>query len=187
MANYTQKAILNVFEEMLHQMPFDKITVSALVAKCEISSNTFYYHYRDIYDLLETWLLTKKNQLAKETDSAEKWPARVKRLLHKMQDNPKLVYHIWHSISRERLERFVFNSVETFFYEDVKKQCNSTDIPDETIRDISGFLCYSFLGFILKFLWERMEPDVDISVDRLSSIFSDVIDDVTQKLIHTQR
>lgn len=115
MANYTQKAILNVFEEMLHQMPFDKITVSALVAKCEISSNTFYYHYRDIYDLLETWLLTKKNQLAKETDSAEKWPARVKRLLHKMQDNPKLVYHIWHSISRERLERFVFNSVETFF------------------------------------------------------------------------
>lgn len=60
MANYTQKAILNVFEEILHQMPFDKITVSALVAKCEISSNTFYYHYRDIYDLLETWLLTKK-------------------------------------------------------------------------------------------------------------------------------
>lgn len=185
MANYTQKAILNVFEEMLNQMPFDKITVSALVAKCEISSNTFYYHYRDIYDLLETWLLTKKNQLAGETCPAEKWPDRIKRLLHKMQDHPKLVYHIWHSLSRERLERFVFHSVETFFYEDVKKQCRNTGIPDETIRDISNFLCYSFLGFVLKFLWEKMEPDVDVSVDRLSSIFSDVIDDVTKKLTKT--
>ena len=36
-------------------MPFDKITVTALAKRCDISSNTFYYHYRDIYDLLDAW------------------------------------------------------------------------------------------------------------------------------------
>ncbi len=53
MAQYTQKAILSTFQQMLEEMPFDKITVSALVRRCEISSNTFYYHYSDIYDLLD--------------------------------------------------------------------------------------------------------------------------------------
>ena len=53
MALYTKKAIMRTFQQMLEEMPFDKITVSALVRRCEISSNTFYYHYQDIYALLD--------------------------------------------------------------------------------------------------------------------------------------
>ena len=48
MAQYTQKALLSTFQQMLEEMPFEKITVSALVRRCELSSNTFYYHYSDI-------------------------------------------------------------------------------------------------------------------------------------------
>ena len=44
MALYTQKAILRTFQQMLEEMPFDKITVSALVRRCEISSNTYSSH-----------------------------------------------------------------------------------------------------------------------------------------------
>ena len=54
MSQFTQKAIIQTFQDMLEKMPFDKITVSAIVSNCEISSNTFYYHFRDIYDLLDT-------------------------------------------------------------------------------------------------------------------------------------
>ena len=61
MAHFTQKAILQTFQQMLEEMPFDKITVSAIVSRCEISSNTFYYHYRDIYDLLDAWLSEQEN------------------------------------------------------------------------------------------------------------------------------
>ena len=53
MAKLTEKAILQTFDDMIHEMPFEKITVSALVARCGISSNTFYYHYQDIYALVE--------------------------------------------------------------------------------------------------------------------------------------
>lgn len=56
MANHTKRIIMQTFEEMLDEMPFGKITVSALVERCDISSNTFYYHFKDIYDLLEVWL-----------------------------------------------------------------------------------------------------------------------------------
>lgn len=52
MALLTQKAILSTFEEMLYEMPFDKISVTALVKRCGVSSNTFYYHYQDIFMLL---------------------------------------------------------------------------------------------------------------------------------------
>ena len=65
MALLTQKAILMTFEEMLEEMPFDKITVSALVRRCGVSSNTFYYHYQDIYDFLDVWMSTRLGMLKK--------------------------------------------------------------------------------------------------------------------------
>lgn len=50
-----KKLIMSTFQEMLEELPFDKITVAALVKRAGISPNTFYYHYQDIYALLNAW------------------------------------------------------------------------------------------------------------------------------------
>ena len=53
MALYTKKLIMSTFQEMQEELPFNKITVAALVKRAGISPNTFYYHYQDIPALLE--------------------------------------------------------------------------------------------------------------------------------------
>ena len=55
MALYTKKLIMTTFQTMLEELPFDKITVAALVKRAGVSHNTFYYHYQDIYALLDAW------------------------------------------------------------------------------------------------------------------------------------
>ena len=57
MANSTQNIILKTFEDMLERMPFERITVTALIKECNIGRNTFYYHYEDIYALLDDMLV----------------------------------------------------------------------------------------------------------------------------------
>ena len=57
MANSTQNVILDTFEDMLERMPLEKITVTALIKACNIGRNTFYYHYEDIYALLDDLLI----------------------------------------------------------------------------------------------------------------------------------
>ena len=57
MAKNTQAIILETFNQMLERMPFEKITVSALIKECNIGRNTFYYHYEDIYALLDDAIL----------------------------------------------------------------------------------------------------------------------------------
>ncbi len=77
MANFTKKAILQTFEEMLEHASFNKITVSDLIAWCGISANTFYYHYHDIYDLLYVWIVMKKEQCASQTKDMD-WFEKLK-------------------------------------------------------------------------------------------------------------
>lgn len=171
MALYTQKAIMRTFQQMLEEMPFDKITVSALVRRCEISSNTFYYHYRDIYDLLDTWFHTQFDSFV-QCDSADfSWRSSVKALLRECQANPKVIYHVFDSLSRDQLEQYVFSLSDDVFFKTVRRYADVSRIPEDDLKSITSFCRFAFIGFFLQFLWNRMEDDIDESVDRLAAIF----------------
>lgn len=181
MANHTIKLILQNFEEMLIEMPFSKVTVSALVERCEISSNTFYYHFQDIYELLDRWINVKVDKYITLNDEGQDWTKCLKDILKAMQRNSKMIYHIWDAISKERLEHFVFGFVQDWFYRETQRRLKDTDVSNHFVQDIAGFYCYTILGFVLKFLWDRMTADVDQAVDRLSSIFKGVSDYMVSK------
>lgn len=51
---YTLGVIRESFLQMLQKKPIEKITVGALCEKADINRSTFYRHYADIYDLLNT-------------------------------------------------------------------------------------------------------------------------------------
>ena len=62
MSVLTKKALVDSFGKILAKKPFSKITVSDITNECGVSRMTFYYHFKDIYDLLE-W--TFETQLEK--------------------------------------------------------------------------------------------------------------------------
>lgn len=183
MAQYTQKAIIHTFHEMLRKMPFDKITVSALVANCQISSNTFYYHYQDIYDLLDAWLQTMKKRYLTDVMVDKSWQEAVRELLYDMKQNPDLVYHLFRSLSRERIERYVFESTDDTFYQIVCQKTAGVPIPEQELRDIVEYNSYSFEGFFIKFLWNQMQDDIEGGIEKISRIFDRNIQWVCQKYI----
>lgn len=57
----TRENIEKTFLELLDKKSFSQITIGELISTCRISKGTFYYHYKDKYDLAEKLL---KKQLA---------------------------------------------------------------------------------------------------------------------------
>jgi Transcriptional regulator len=49
----TKATITDAFLELYADERLDKITVGAIISKAHVTRSTFYYHYRDVYDLLE--------------------------------------------------------------------------------------------------------------------------------------
>jgi len=176
MAQFTQKAIIGTFIELLEKKPFDKITVSEIIKKCEISTNTFYYHFQDIYELLDTCLEIEKNRFIKNTDKYKNQREMIKAMLHDIKDNKKIVYHICDSLSRDRLERYIFESSDESIYNYVKEKTSGKNVSEERLNDITDMCRYVFLGFFLKYLWSQMSFDIDETIDRLSILFDRLID-----------
>ena len=59
MSELTKRAIQESFKKLLSNQPLDKITVKNITDDCGVNRNTFYYHYSDIYQLLEEIFLTE--------------------------------------------------------------------------------------------------------------------------------
>jgi len=134
MALLTQKAILSTFEEMLEEMPFDKITVSALVRRCGVSSNTFYYHYQDIYDLFDVWMSTRLGMLKKSVPESKGWKEEVRVFLKYCQSHPKLVTNLLSSTSRSHLEQYIFTFSFTIMFGNEPPVCRFRRNRSGTLR-----------------------------------------------------
>ena len=53
MPNTTKAALEESLKRLLLKKPLDKITITDITTDCGISRMAFYYHFKDIYDLIE--------------------------------------------------------------------------------------------------------------------------------------
>lgn len=180
MALYTKKLIMTTFQSMLEEMSFDKITVAALVKRAGVSPNTFYYHYQDIYALLDAWFREKVVYFV-PGDTLIEWKSATKTMLHQCKAHPKTIYHVFDGLSRDRLERYIFSLTDDVFLRVVHQAAEGHSISEEKLRSIVSFCRYAYIGFMMQFFWNRMENDIDASVERLGALFDRFLTSAVQQ------
>ena len=175
MAKYTHDAIMNTFTEMINEMPFDKITVSELVRRCNISPNTFYYHYKDIYELLGEWLKEGLFRFTQKNQDFSNWKGVLKQALRMCKKHEIATYHIYNSLSRDALERFAFRQSEDVIRSGIEQMSQrfKVQIPEDKLEIIANSCKFMLLGMFLQFVWNKMTEDIDQMVDT----FGEMVDD----------
>ena len=109
MTQFTSKAIEESFIRLLNERPLDKITIKDIVDDCGISRNTFYYHFQDITALLEHILNADVERVLSQHLDMDSWEDGFISAARFALENKRLVYHIYNSVSRERVERYLYS------------------------------------------------------------------------------
>ena len=174
MASFTRDAILKTFEDMLEQIPFEKITVSAIIRECGISRNTFYYHFQDLYALLEFWLQQGFSKYIAPTETGE-WQSQMKALLHACKERKTLIYHLFNSLSRDLLEKYILSMTDSEIEDYIDRQASGMDIPAGSRTAVANICRYVIVGYFLHFLWNDMNDDVDGTIDEMSGLFDQFV------------
>ena len=100
MATSTKKALAAALKKMMEVKPIDKITVKDLVEICGVNRQTFYYHFDDVYDLLE-WVFEEdaNANLPKEV-VYDRWKTDVIMWIKYLQENSTFALNVYNSNSR---------------------------------------------------------------------------------------
>lgn len=174
MAINTESRIIETFNDMLERMPFDKITVTALIKECQISRNTFYYHYKDIYEVLDEslsiWLKVRI-----ESASAQSWQDVAKAILYSCLEHKNRIYNVYNSLSRDQICFYVFERIASTVSMYMEEYVRLAGGSIYRAQLASEMITYTLGGFFMKFMWNDMQDDIEEEVDKLGVIFDEMI------------
>lgn len=162
MTQFTENAIMDTFVEMLEEMPLEKITIQKIIKRCNISRNTFYYHFGDIYALLDAVLHRDLTLLfVNNVSSQDDWAEKLRLLFDYMYQKRRMLYHIYHSVNHSMLEQYLYKSTQNFFQTHIAHAAKGMLIADDDFH----FLCFAFqsmfVGILMDWLRCGMEHNLN--------------------------
>ena len=107
MSQITKRALEASLKHLLLTKPLDKITVTDICEDCGISRMTFYYHFRDIYDLVE-WVCLEDARVALDGKKTyDTWQQGFIQIFHAVRENKVFVMNVYRCVSREQVEKYL--------------------------------------------------------------------------------
>lgn len=159
MTNATKLALEESLKRLLLKKPLDKITINDLTTDCGISRMTFYYHFKDIYDLVEWTCLEESRKALQGKKTYDTWQEGLLQIFEAVYENKPFIINAYNSISRELIENFLFQMTHDLIMGVVEEQSKETLLTNEQKNFIADFYKYSFVGIMLDWLRQGMRSD----------------------------
>lgn len=152
MATFTRKAIMQTFLHILKNKPLDRITVKDICEQCEINRNTFYYYFKDIYDVLETIFEDEVRLVMDEAKEGVTFHDAYARAAALILNNSEAIRHIYASengrVLRTYLDAVVTQVVRRF----VLEKAEGYSLDDSDIAFITAFYSNGIVGSTIKWI-----------------------------------
>ena len=168
MAEDMRETIANAAKTLLFDKKVRKLTVKDIVEECHITRQTFYYHFRDIYDLLEWTLLNETSKALGGKKTYATWQEGFLNIFEWVQKNKAMVSNIYHSVSREHIERHLYEITYDLLIGVVEEQAQDLSVRAEDKKFIADFYKFAFVGIMLEWIRTGMTADPKDIVSRMS-------------------
>ncbi|MGI6176836.1 MAG: TetR/AcrR family transcriptional regulator [Eubacterium sp.] len=175
MAQLTQQAMRASLKKLLNERPLDKITVKDIVEDCGVNRNTFYYHYSDIYELLDDVFRTEMKEYEESAEDPKTWTEALISMQKFARENKQLVYHVFNSINREMLQNYMYGIADTAITKLIDNLAEGADIPEKDKHYIVVISKHAAVGLILDWVQNGMKEDAEDFLNRMGEVLDDMI------------
>lgn len=168
MSQMTKRALAASLKKLLADRPLDKVTVTDIAEDCGVGRQTFYYHFEDIYGLVE-WIYTSEaGQALAGNKTHATWQEGYLRIFEYVKANRVFVRATYHSAGREHLIRYIYGETYQLLSGVVEELARGIPVRDEDKNFIANFYKYAFAGLLLDWVAAGMKEDPEALVSRLS-------------------
>ena len=152
MSNQTKQQLSGALKTLLSRKTVDKITIGEITDLAQVSRKTFYYHFTDIYDLIEWTLMDDAARVFQEHIDLKDWQNDLIEVARYFYENRSLVLNAYNSISRDVLESYIEKIVSplvALYYQDNHGSQQLTPQDETFIVDLYTF---GIVGYFLRWI-----------------------------------
>ena len=170
MSQTTKRALEASLKALLLKKPLNKITINDIAEDCGISRMTFYYHFKDIYDLVEWACVEDAKRALEGKKTYDTWQEGYLNIFHAVQENKPFVLNVYRCVSRERIEQYLYPLVHNLLLGVVEEMAAGANVADEDKQFIANFYEYAFVGVMLEWIKNGMKEEPALIVERTSRL-----------------
>ncbi len=168
MSNTTKLALEESLKRLLLRKPLDKITISDITTDCGISRMAFYYHFKDIYDLVEWSCVEDGTKALQGKKTYDSWTEGLTQIFEAVLENKPFIMNVYRCISREKMENYLYKLTYDLIAGVVREKSREKNLSPEEQQFIADFYKYGFVGVMLEWINDGMKEDIEDLVHKMS-------------------
>ena len=174
MPSQTKQAIIDAFLQLAGQRTLEKITVRDVVDACGINRNTFYYHFHDIYAVIEGLCAQAVETLPQGGTIEELMTVFVKGAFSFSDRYEKASRQLALSLGRDGIERcFAATDLDKRIVEALRSsQGEANDLHYDHVATL--FVRHAVIGLLVDVVHSKKKPDKErliCEIGRLCALF----------------
>ena len=182
MAQSTKSALAASLKKLLAHKTLDKITVRDITDECGVNRQTFYYHFQDVYALIE-YIFEEDMALAlNDLDSYATRKDAVLALLQKMKENRTLVLHADRSVESRLLRRYLTTQLRPVIARIAETETEGLNPSPENLSFLIEAFTYMLAGLAMEWLDDNMDTALDKDLDKVMLLIDGSMQTALQKL-----
>ena len=166
----TKRALEQSLKNLLLKKPLTKITVGDITDDCGINRMTFYYHFKDIYDLVEWSCLEDAKRALDEKKTYDTWQQGLLQIFKAVQENKPFILNVYRCVHREQVEKYLQPLVDQLLLNVINEEAAGITVRDEDKQFIAQVYSYMFIGLMLDWIKDDMREDPQQIVEKLSKL-----------------
>ena len=181
MSSFTKEVIIKTLFELLNEKPLAKITVKDIVERCGVNRNTFYYHFRDISDVVEC-------ALKREVDKAFEQPVEIYSVLECLEvlvnligENRKAMLHIYGSLQRENFTNALDKMCQYIVSQYAEHNFDTEILEKEEVKVLMHFYKCVMTGVMLDWMDHRMSYDLTEYAGKIRALYGNTFEKTLEK------
>ena len=178
MASTTKESLGAALKQMLTVKPIDKITVKDLVEICGVNRQTFYYHFDDVYDLLEWVFEEDANRVLPSEVVYEHWRDDVMMFFKYLADNSVFALNIYNSNSRIYMLRYFKRRLQGCIRSFAIIVSDGKNIDRTDFEVVVEFYANGVVGLISQWLDLGMQLPKEITQDRFLKLLDNSVENM---------
>ena len=170
MTNDTKYALEASLKKFLLKKPIDKITIRDLTDDCGISRMAFYYHFKDIYDLVEWSCFEDASRALAGKKTYDTWQEGLLQIFEAVLENKPFILNVYRTLSREQIENYLFRLVYDLIMGVVEEKAAGLRVTQQQKQFVAEFYTEALAGTLVNWVKNRHEKDREKTIGYLTTL-----------------
>ena len=142
---------------------------------------TFYYHFKDIYDLVEWSCLEDARKALDKNKTYDTWQQGFLQLFEEVLENKQFVMNVYRCVHQEQVEKYLKPPVDSLLLDVINERSAGMTMRDEDKSYIAQIFSYIFIGLMLDWIKDDMREDPKMIVNRLAMLIKGSLSSIFER------